>query len=92
MTTNAMLLDRYMDYLVEKGFHLLVSLDGDKHGDSYRVDKCGNSSFERVMRNVKRLQTNYPKKNRENPVGQKEITIFANLKGIIWRIAISLIM
>ncbi len=61
MTTNAMLLDRYMDYLVEKGFHLLISLDGDSHGDSYRVDKCGRSSFERVMRNVKRLQTNYPK-------------------------------
>ena len=32
---------------------------------------------------------NSPKKNREIPVGQKEITIFANLKGIIWRIAIS---
>ena len=53
MTTNAMLLDRYLDYLVEKGFHLLVSLDGDKHGDSYRVDKSGNSSVERVMRTVK---------------------------------------
>ena len=53
MTTNAMLLDRYLDYLVEKGFHLLVSLDGDKDGDSYRVDKSGNSSVERVMRTVK---------------------------------------
>lgn len=60
MTTNAMLLDRYMDYLVENDFHLLVSLDGDKNGDSYRVDKCGNSSFERVVRNVKKLQNDYP--------------------------------
>ena len=28
MTTNAMLLDKYMDFLVEKNFSLLISLDG----------------------------------------------------------------
>ena len=32
ITTNAMLLDRYMDYLVEKDFSLLISLDGDEQG------------------------------------------------------------
>lgn len=29
MTTNAILLSKYIDYLVEKGFKLLISLDGD---------------------------------------------------------------
>ena len=56
MTTNAMLLDRYMDYLVENDFHLLISLDGDKEGHGYRVDKSGNNSFDRVIRNVKQCK------------------------------------
>ena len=63
MTTNAMLLDRYMDYLVENDFHLLISLDGDKEGHGYRVDKSGNNSFDRVIRNVKQLQNRYPNRN-----------------------------
>ena len=29
MTTNAVCLDKEMDYLVEKGFRLLISIDGD---------------------------------------------------------------
>ena len=60
MTTNAILLDRNMDYLVAKNFHLLISLDGDKEGHSYRVDKAGRNSFERVFRNVKALKEKYP--------------------------------
>lgn len=60
MTTNAMLLDRYMDYLVEKGFSLLISLDGKDYEDSYRVTKSGKESFQRVMHNVKLLQKRYP--------------------------------
>lgn len=60
MTTNAMLLDRYADYLVEHEFRLLISLDGDKKGHSYRVDHQNNNSFERVFKNVKSLQAKYP--------------------------------
>jgi uncharacterized protein len=60
MTTNAMLLDKYMDYLVDKQFRLLISLDGDEQGHSYRVDHSGKNSFGRVIRNVKLLQSKYP--------------------------------
>ena len=60
MTTNAMLLNRYMDYLVEKDFKLLISLDGDEFSQSYRVDHSGKNSFERVFRNVKMLQEKHP--------------------------------
>lgn len=60
MTTNAMFLDRYMDYLVEKDFQLLISLDGDETGHSYRVDANGGNSFQRVLRNIKLLQHSYP--------------------------------
>ena len=60
MTTNAMLLDQYMDYLVEKDFRLLISLDGDEFGQSYRVDHSGKNSFDRVFRNINMLQKKYP--------------------------------
>lgn len=60
MTTNAMLLDRYMDYLRGKKFYLLISLDGDKEGQSYRVTHNGDNSFDRVFSNVKKMQQKYP--------------------------------
>lgn len=61
MTTNAMLLDRYMEYLVNKKFHLLISLDGNKESQSYRVTKNGANSFDTVYKNVKNLQEQYPR-------------------------------
>lgn len=60
MTTNAILLHRYMDYLVENDFHILVSLDGNEKNNGYRVDYQGNGSFERVVRNVDLLREKYP--------------------------------
>lgn len=60
MTTNAILLDRYMDFLAEKNFNLLISLDGNKEAQSYRVDHHGENSFDRVFKNVKLLQEKYP--------------------------------
>ena len=60
MTTNAMLLDRYMSFIQEKDFQLLISLDGDESGHSYRVDNNGVNSFTRVMSNVRKLQQEYP--------------------------------
>lgn len=60
MTTNAVLLDKYMDYLVEKNFMLLISLDGNEESQSYRVDHAGNNSFDKVFKNVKLLQEKYP--------------------------------
>ena len=60
MTTNAMLLNRHMDYLVEKDFRLLISLDGDEYAQSYRVDYSEKNSFNRVFHNIKLLQEKYP--------------------------------
>ena len=66
MTTNATLLDQYMDYLVEKDFRLLISLDGDEFAQSYRIDHSGNNSFERVFSNIKLLQEKYPEYFKNN--------------------------
>lgn len=60
MTTNGMLLDKHMDFLVQKDFNLAISLDGDENSQSYRIDHQGNNSYKRVMSNIKLLQQNYP--------------------------------
>lgn len=60
MTTNGVLLDRYIDFIVEKNFNLLISLDGDKYASSYRVDFANNPVFEKVVHNVETLREKYP--------------------------------
>ncbi len=61
MTTNAMLLHKYMDFLVENNFHLLISLDGNEENNSYRTSKCGANSFKNITKNINLLQSKYPK-------------------------------
>lgn len=60
MTSNALLLDKYMDFLVENEFQLLISLDGDKEGHSYRIDTSGKNSHDRVFKNIQLLKDKYP--------------------------------
>ena len=60
MTSNCVLLDKYMDYIVEKDFRLVCSLDGDKQADSYRVSHDGSPSFDKVYNNIKSLMLKYP--------------------------------
>lgn len=60
MTTNGMLLDRYMDYLASENFDLLISLDGDEYANSYRLTKRGLNSFSKVYNNVLMLKERHP--------------------------------
>ena len=60
MTTNAILLDKYMDFLIQNDFELLISLDGDKYGNSYRINKSGKNSFDDIIKNINRLKERYP--------------------------------
>ncbi len=66
MTTNGILLDRYIEYLADHGFNLLISLDGDSQANAHRVTHAGESSFERVYANVRRIQQIYPYYFREH--------------------------
>lgn len=50
MTTNGVLLDKYIRFLVEKEFRILISLDGDEKGNSYRIDHNGYPSFTKVVK------------------------------------------
>lgn len=60
LTTNAVLLPKYIDFFVQKEFNLLISLDGDENGDSYRVDYKGHTSFQKVFSNLKKIAADYP--------------------------------
>lgn len=60
LTTNAILLPKYMNYLVENDVHLLISIDGSKQNNIYRVKKEGKESFDIVFANIKKLKDNHP--------------------------------
>lgn len=62
MTTNATLLtDEVVDYLVEKDFGLMFSLDGPKEiHDIHRKFADGKGSFDVVMKNLARMKERYP--------------------------------
>lgn len=66
MTTNGMLIDRYVDYLAEKRFQLMISLDGDRENHSYRVDHSGKNSFDTVLANIELLRSKYPEYYKRN--------------------------
>ncbi|MDO8952666.1 MAG: radical SAM peptide maturase [Draconibacterium sp.] len=61
MTTNAMLLHKHIDYLIEKDFRLLISLDGNEKNHSYRVTHSGDNSFKKVFHNVQLVKQKNPK-------------------------------
>ena len=60
MTTNGILLDRYMDFLAENDFLVLVSLDGNKKNSEYRNFPDGSPSFQTVYDNLLKLKKKYP--------------------------------
>ncbi len=60
LTTNAVLLQKNMDYLVEKKFHALISLDGDEQAQSYRANHAGINSFATILPQIKTLKSKYP--------------------------------
>lgn len=62
ITTNATLLsDEITDYLVEKKFDILVSLDGPKeYQNEQRCFVSGEGSFDIVFENLRRFSVRYP--------------------------------
>lgn len=60
ITTNGLLLDKYIDFLVNNNFITLISLDGNKYSSSYRTTAYGENPFSLISKNVKELQHRYP--------------------------------
>lgn len=62
LTTNGTLFtDDIVEYLLENGIYVLLSLDGSKEShDKNRVYHNGNGSFDTIMRNLEHIQDKYP--------------------------------
>jgi len=60
MVTNGTLLNKYIDYLVDKQVQVDVSLDGDKIQNSFRIFKNNLESFDVVYNNLIFIKQNYP--------------------------------
>lgn len=56
MTTNAYLLDKYMEFLQQKDFFLTISLDGDQECNKLRKTKSGRETYSKVFANIMRLK------------------------------------
>ncbi|GEM_PF-37104 len=60
MTTNAVLLDKHLDFLAENDFYLLISLDGDEHNNSHRILHDGKPAYTATYNNILKLREKYP--------------------------------
>ncbi|WP_315263390.1 radical SAM peptide maturase [Tannerella forsythia] len=66
MTTNALLLDRHIDYLIKHNFKLLVRLDGAEEDNCERVTPKNKNSFSIIYRNLKNIQITNPEYFKKN--------------------------
>lgn len=60
ITTNATLLSKHIDYLVKNDFSITISLDGDKKGQSHRIFKNKENSFDVIYNVLKEIMNKYP--------------------------------
>ena len=60
MTTNAVYLAKHMNFLKENNFHILVSLDGARKHNRYRIYQNQQETFDDVINNLKKVQGKYP--------------------------------
>jgi uncharacterized protein len=61
MTTNGTLLKKYLNYLIENDFKIIISLDGNIEQNAYRKYKNGRSSFRKVYENISYIKMTHPK-------------------------------
>lgn len=60
ITTNGTLLKKNINFLVDKNFDILVSIDGDEECSSLRPFKNGKTSFKKITDNLNYVKENYP--------------------------------
>ena len=83
MTTNALLLSKYINYLVDKNFRLLISLDGDEVGSSLRVTPNGKPAFNKIIKEVDYVASSYPNFFRNNVEFNSVLNSRTSIKDII---------
>lgn len=61
MTTNGTLLEKHINYLIEKDVVLAVSIDGNRKMNSYRIYKNGKEVYDEVFSVLKTIKKKYTK-------------------------------
>jgi uncharacterized protein len=59
LTTNGLLLDKHLEFFVENDFKIMVSLDGNKNHNSYRITREGKNPFENIIKNLDLIYLKY---------------------------------
>lgn len=60
ITTNGILVQKYMDFLCENNFWLLISLDGNEQNNAYRIFKNGEPSYNNILESINALKGKFP--------------------------------
>lgn len=60
MTTNGTLLNKYIDFLSISDFNIMISLDGNKENNDYRLFPDGSSAFDTIIKNINYVKEQYP--------------------------------
>ena len=60
MTTNGILLKKNLPFFIQYDFDIMVSLDGSRENNAYRMLHNGKSSFDTVYGNLIYIRDNYP--------------------------------
>ncbi len=60
MTTNGTLLKKHIDFFVKNRFNILVSLDGNKYQNEYRVFKSKKESYHTIVKCLFFIKNKYP--------------------------------
>ncbi len=60
MTTNAILIKKYCNFLIENNFNLLISLDGNEENNGYRIFKNNKPAYKKIYTNIIYIKENYP--------------------------------
>jgi len=60
MSSNGLLLSKYMNYLAENSVEVAIRLDGDEKGNAFRVLRNNKSSYDMVIKNLEKVKKKYP--------------------------------
>lgn len=55
MTTNGILLDKHIDYIIKNDFYIMISMDGDRKSSIYRMPLHMDSAYKKLISNKQKL-------------------------------------
>lgn len=60
MTTNGILLDKHIDYIIKNDFYIMISMDGDRKSSIYRMPLHMDSAYKKLISNINYIKDKFP--------------------------------